>query len=337
MASRHPPPLLRALPEDLLWVDDPDTDERPRVDAGRAARPDVKVGRHVAVSPGAVPRFLTGSSRCTAASARPTPLAAAAAHHRLLWIHPFLDGNGRVARLMSHAMLLDALDTGGVWSVARGSRATSALTRAIWPPAIRRAGTISTAAARSARKRSRPSPASSSQRVLDQVRSWRACAARPPAGADRIWAEEEIRRRRCRPNAGMVLEAVLCRGELPRGEVGDLLGVTPRHARRIVAALLDRGVLAVQGAARPAVTPLFRRARRHAGCRDCFRNAPGSSDRGHDNARCQTLANAYRPAAGAAPHPGGVAGRQLSRRRLLAELARSGAGAVRGADAGTAS
>jgi len=44
----------------------------------------------------------------------------AAAHHRLLWIHPFLDGNGRVARLMSYAMLLDALDTGGAWSIARG-------------------------------------------------------------------------------------------------------------------------------------------------------------------------------------------------------------------------
>ena len=29
----------------------------------------------------------------------------ASAHHRLLWIHLFLDGNGRVARLMSHAML----------------------------------------------------------------------------------------------------------------------------------------------------------------------------------------------------------------------------------------
>ncbi len=47
-------------------------------------------------------------------------LAAATAHHRLLWIHPFLDGNGRVARLMSYAMLLETLDTGGVWSIARG-------------------------------------------------------------------------------------------------------------------------------------------------------------------------------------------------------------------------
>ena len=47
-------------------------------------------------------------------------LSSAAAHHRLLLVHPFLDGNGRVARLMSHAILLDTLDTGAVWSVARG-------------------------------------------------------------------------------------------------------------------------------------------------------------------------------------------------------------------------
>ena len=45
-------------------------------------------------------------------------LAMAAMHHRLLWIHPFIDGNGRVARLMSHAQLLNLLDTGGVWSIS---------------------------------------------------------------------------------------------------------------------------------------------------------------------------------------------------------------------------
>src|SRR5262249_34875078 len=49
-----------------------------------------------------------------------TVLNVAAAHHRLLWIHPFLDGNGRVARLISYAMLRNALDTCGLWSVARG-------------------------------------------------------------------------------------------------------------------------------------------------------------------------------------------------------------------------
>jgi len=32
-------------------------------------------------------------------------IAIAAAHHRFLWIHPFLDGNGRVIRLWTDAAL----------------------------------------------------------------------------------------------------------------------------------------------------------------------------------------------------------------------------------------
>ena len=43
--------------------------------------------------------------------------------------------------------------------------------------------------------------------------------------------------------AGMILEAVLFRGELLRGEVSRLLGTGNRQARRVVAALLERGVL----------------------------------------------------------------------------------------------
>src|ERR1700686_4411232 len=46
------------LPEDLLSVEDPATKERVRVVPGELRRRDVQVGTHVAVSPGAVPRFL---------------------------------------------------------------------------------------------------------------------------------------------------------------------------------------------------------------------------------------------------------------------------------------
>jgi Fic family protein len=79
------------------------------------------VRRHIAVSPGAVPRFLERweTAYCPLSKFE-TVLQAAAAHHRLLWIHPFADGNGRVARLVSYAMLLKAFDTGGIWSIARG-------------------------------------------------------------------------------------------------------------------------------------------------------------------------------------------------------------------------
>ncbi len=47
-------------------------------------------------------------------------VALGAAHHRLLWIHPFYDGNGRVTRLMSHASLQRCGVGSSLWSVARG-------------------------------------------------------------------------------------------------------------------------------------------------------------------------------------------------------------------------
>jgi len=47
-----------------------------------------------------------------------------------------------------------------------------------------------------------------------------------------LWAEEEIRLGSLPPNSGSILEAVLYRGELPRGEAAGVLGVGERHARR---------------------------------------------------------------------------------------------------------
>lgn len=48
-------------------------------------------------------------------------IAAAAAHHRLLYIHPFLDGNGRIARLFTDEYLrLAGLGSYGIWSISRG-------------------------------------------------------------------------------------------------------------------------------------------------------------------------------------------------------------------------
>ena len=92
------------LPEELLWVEDPDTGGRIEVIPGELRRKDVRIGLHVPISPGALPRFLSRFEEVYGGLGKAgTILAAAAAHHRLLWIHPFLDGNGRVARLMSHA------------------------------------------------------------------------------------------------------------------------------------------------------------------------------------------------------------------------------------------
>jgi len=44
----------------------------------------------------------------------------ACAHHRLGWIHPFMDGNGRVMRLHTHLVLHALGLSNGLWSTLRG-------------------------------------------------------------------------------------------------------------------------------------------------------------------------------------------------------------------------
>jgi Fic family protein len=108
------------LPDSLLWVDDPKGGDPVRVVPGQWRDRDVAVDRHVPISTGAIPRFMERfAARYSNLGRISRLLAPACAHHRLLWIHPFIDGNGRVARLMSHALLVESLRTGGVWSVVR--------------------------------------------------------------------------------------------------------------------------------------------------------------------------------------------------------------------------
>jgi len=46
---------------------------------------------------------------------------ALASHHRLMWIHPFLDGNGRTARLVLDGIFTSmALEGYGLWNISRG-------------------------------------------------------------------------------------------------------------------------------------------------------------------------------------------------------------------------
>jgi len=58
-------------------------------------------------------------------------VALAAAHHRLAWMHPFLDGNGRVARLHTHWLLHAWGLTGGLWSPLRGFARTEGRYKAL--------------------------------------------------------------------------------------------------------------------------------------------------------------------------------------------------------------
>jgi len=85
---------------------------------------DVQVGHHVPPLGRDVDRLLSsvvdyyGSFPGGPAS---MVLDAAAMHHRLLYLHPFSEGNGRAIRLFTHAqMQLAGAAGGGLWSISRG-------------------------------------------------------------------------------------------------------------------------------------------------------------------------------------------------------------------------
>jgi len=233
------------LPEELLWAEDPERGERMEIVPGGLRQRDVKVGRHIPVSPVALPRFMNRFERAYSGLGKTeTIFAAATAHHRLLWIHPFLDGNGRVARLMSHAMLLDTLDTGGIWSIARGlarneGRYKSHLTVCDLPRRndLDGRGNLSEEALAEF-------TSFFLETCIDQVKFMEELVA-PDKLRTRIlsWANEQIRAKTLPPQSTTILERMLYQGELARDEIASMFDVTPRQARRYVEPLADLGVL----------------------------------------------------------------------------------------------
>ncbi len=86
---------------------------------------DVEVGHHITPSSERVVAFMARFREAYGEKAGQSPRARLidipAAHHRFAYVHPFPDGNGRVGRLMTHAMFLKAgMGAGGLWSISRG-------------------------------------------------------------------------------------------------------------------------------------------------------------------------------------------------------------------------
>ena len=131
--------------------------------------------------------------------------------------------------------MLDALDTGAVWSVARGLARNVAAYK----------GHL--AACDQTRRNDLDGRGNLSEEALaeftrfflttclDQV-TFMEGLMQPDTLRTRIllWAEEEIRLDRLPPKSGAILEAVLYRGELPRGDAAGIVGTGERQARRVV-------------------------------------------------------------------------------------------------------
>jgi Fic family protein len=171
-------------------------------------------------------------------------LAMAAAHHRLNYIHPFLDGNGRVSRLMSHAMALEAgIGAHGLWSVsrglARGLESRGDYKRMMDHADMPRQGDLD-GRGNLSRKALAEFTVWFLKVCLDQVTFMDGLFA-----LDRLVERLKlyVARRALKPESFALLEQTLQRGALPRGEAARVTGLKERSARDLLGALIADGIL----------------------------------------------------------------------------------------------
>jgi Fic family protein len=208
---------------------------------------EVAVGRHQPPSSAHVADFMAYFQQryaFPALSPARRILAIPGAHHRFNFIHPFADGNGRVSRLMSHAMALHAgIGAHGLWSISRGlarglesrSEYKSMMDHADMP----RQGDLD-------------GRGTLSERALIEFSTWflRVCLDQirfmsgmfDLAGlADRLKAYAAMQG--WRAEAGVLLAEVLHRGEIARGEAAGITALGERTVRGLLGTLVDHGVL----------------------------------------------------------------------------------------------
>ena len=210
---------------------------------------DVAIGRHVPPASARVPDFMEYfAERYTLArlgkAGRIT--AFAAAHHRLSYIHPFPDGNGRVCRLMSHAMAHTAgIGAHGLWSISRGL-ARGLESRGEYKRMMDHADTP--------RQGDLDGRGNLSQRALQEFVLWflKVALDQVQFMASLFDLDNLARRLRnyverndnLRPESSRLLEEALIRGEFDRGKIGRITTLPERSARRVLNDVVAAGLLA---------------------------------------------------------------------------------------------
>ncbi len=212
---------------------------------------DVEVGTHVGPPHELVPDLL-GHFQWRYESADFSRIqriiAIGASHHRLAWIHPFRDGNGRAVRLFSDAVIRQlGIDGGGLWSLSRGL----ARNRTEYYERLSNAD----------HERS-SSGADDVRGHLSERALWDFCEFTLRVMADQITFMEQLldlddlERRighyvrvvdaQVAPEADrifLLLREALLRGEFPRGEAARIVGASDRTGRSVLTLAIDAGLL----------------------------------------------------------------------------------------------
>jgi Fic family protein len=232
----------------MLWIGDEAYGFRMEPGAFRSLpEHNVSVGRHLPPSSDCVVEFMRYFEqryRLASMGKGERIIAMAASHHRLAYIHPFLDGNGRVSRLMSHAMgLMAGIGASGLWSVSRGL-ARGLESRQDYKNKMDYADTP--------RQGDLDGRGSLSEKAFIEFIRWflEVCLDQVDfmAGlfefdrlAERLKAYVESRA--LKPEAFYILERVLIQGEMPRGDAERVTGLKERSARMVLSSLINDGIL----------------------------------------------------------------------------------------------
>ena len=168
--------------------------------------------------------------------------AAGASHHRLAYIHPFADGNGRTARLFTHAYLIKAgINSRDLWSLSRGfardrnlyySRLANADEKRLHDTDGR--GVLS-------ERRLAEFCFYFSETIADQIKFMSSLFEFSKL-FDRIkrYVESEGT---LNSESFLILKETILKGTIKRGSIPEITGMPERTGRRELRKLLDKGLL----------------------------------------------------------------------------------------------
>lgn len=234
----------RALYERLA-PDDRVSDDGEVIVPGQIRTRDVQVGRHVPPSAASLPAFLQRLDHVLGGARgwERVLIHTAYTHHRVAWVHPFLDGNGRATRLQSHCALWQLSE--GLWSPSRGlARSTEAYYAALHNADSPRRGDLDGRGNLSA------------QGLLEWVQYFLAVCEDQVTYMSKLLALDGIKQRiealvifrsmhdkGMRPEAILPLVHIFALGTVTRGEFAQLTGLGERNARSLLSKLLATRLL----------------------------------------------------------------------------------------------
>lgn len=237
------------VPDNFLKIYHPDRDEHIIMTPGELRNEHVIVGNHFPPRWERVPEFLKRFEEVYTSESvfgHKKLITAAASHHRLTWIHPFLDGNGRVSRLFTYAFMRKAgIDSHGLWTLSRGfARKEEEYKRMLAHADRTRQGDLDGRGNLSEKALTEFSTfffeaaddqVSFMKKMLSLDGLYNRITSYVNRRADNTLPDEKP----LRPEARHVLTEVMMRGEIARGEVPRLIGLGERTATDLIRTLLE--------------------------------------------------------------------------------------------------